>query len=149
MANRKPLTLSLAGKKDFVVLNRILFMLVLLSATLSPQPIALTILAVLFIGAGCVSSILCFSNVNSVELSLVVFADGQVKLNSSCGNVVEGFLDGQQWCTRRITVLRITTGSKTQNLVVLPGQQSPDEYRRLNVWLRQGAALLLKSEGRV
>ena len=61
----------------------------------------------------------------------------------------EGFLDGQQWCTRRIAVLKVATGSKTQNLVVLSGQQATDEYRRLKVWLRQGAALLLKSEERV
>jgi len=149
MVNNRSLTLSIAGKKDFAILNRILFLLVVLAAALSPQPVILTILAVLLIGAGWTSGILYFSKVNDLELILVIFADGRIRLSSSCGNIVEGFLDGQQWCTRRIAVLRVTTGSKTQNLIVLSGQQAPDEYRRLNVWLRQGAALLLKSEGRV
>jgi len=149
MVNNRSLTLSIAGKKDFTVLNRILFLLVVLAAALSPQPVILTILAVLLIGAGWTSGILYFSKVTDLELILVIFADGRIRLSSSCGNIVEGFLDGQQWCTRRIAVLRVTTGSKTQNLIVLSGQQAPDEYRRLNVWLRQGAALLLKSEGRV
>ena len=95
------------------------------------------------------SRILCFSKVNEVELILVIFADGRIRLSSNCGKIEAGFLDGQQWCTGRIAVLRVTTGSKTQNLIVLSGQQATDEYRRLNVWLREGAALLLKSEGRV
>ncbi len=149
MVNKSTLTLRIAGQKDFAVLNRILFLLVILSALLSPQPILLTIFVVLMTGAGWASGILCFSKVNIVELTLVIFADGRIRLSSGCGNIVEGFLDGQQWCTRRIAVLKVATGSKTQNLIVFSGQQSPDVFRRLNVWLRQGATLLLKSEGRV
>lgn len=149
MADTKSLTLRIAGKKDFAVLNRALFLLVILSAVLSPQPFLLTIFVVLTTGAGWASGILCFSKVNSAELILVIFADGRISLGSSCGTIVEGFLAGQQWCTRPIAVLKVATGSKTQNLIVLSGQQSADEFRRLNVWLRQGAALLLKSEGRV
>ena len=149
MAKKESLTLRIAAKKDFAVLNRMLFLLAVVSAALSPQPVLLVIFTVLVIGAGCVSRTLCFSKVNGVELTLVIFSDGRIDLGSSCGNIDEGFLDGQQWCTHRIALLRITTESKTQNLIVLSGQQTPDEYRRLKVWLRQGAALLLKSEGRV
>lgn len=149
MADTNTLTLRIAGKKDFAVLNRILFLLVILSTTLSPQPVLLTIFAILLIGAGWISRILCFSKVIDAELTLIIFSDGRVSLNSGCGDMDEGFLDGQQWCTRRIAVLKVATGSKTQNLIVLSGQQATDEYRRLKVWLRQGAALLLKSEERV
>ena len=149
MVEKESLTLKIAGRKDFAGLNRILFLLVAISAALSPLPVYLTIFTVLLVGAGWIARTLCFSKVNDVELTLVIFAGGQVRLSSNCGDIVEGFLDGQQWCTHRIAVLRITTESKTQNLIVLSGQQTPDEYRRLKVWLRQGAALLLKSEGRV
>ena len=149
MAEKESLTLKIAGKSDFAVLNRILFLLAVIAAALSPQPVLLTIFVLLLTGAGWVSRILCFSKVNDVELTLVIFAGGRIKLSSNCGDIDVGFLDGQQWCTRRIAVLRIATESKTQNLIVLSGQQTPDEYRRLKVWLRQGAALLLKSEGRV
>jgi len=149
MADRRSLTLKIAAKKDFVILNRVLLLLVVLSVLLSPQPLMLTIFVGLLLGAGCISRTLCFSKVNDVELILVIFSDGRISLGSDCGDIEEGFLDGQQWCTRRIAVLRVATESKTQNLVVLSGQQAPDEYRRLNVWLREGAALLLKSEGRV
>jgi len=148
MVEKESLTLKIAGRKDFAVLNRILFLLLVISAALSPQPVFLTIFIVLLIGAGWGTRILYFSKVNDVELTLVIFADGRICFSSSCGDMVKGFLGGQQWCTRRIAVLRIATGSKTQNLIVLSGQQAPDEYRRLKVWLRQGAALLLKSEGR-
>jgi len=149
MAEKESLRLKIAGKKDFSVLNRTLFLLAVISATLSPQPLLLTIFVLLVTGAGWAAGTLCFSKVNDVELTLVIFAGGQVRLSSNCGDIVEGFLDGQQWCTHRIAVLRIATESKTQNLIVLSGQQTPDEYRCLKVWLRQGAALLLKSEGRV
>ena len=149
MADKRSLTLNIAGKKDFVILKHALFLLVILSVLLSPQPFMLAIFSVLLVGAGWVSRILYFSKVNVIELTLVIFTDGQISLSSNCGDMEEGFLDGQQWCTRRIAVLRVATASKTHNLIVLPGQQAPDEYRRLNVWLRHGAALLLKSEGRV
>ena len=149
MENKRSLTFRVAGKKDFVILNRVLFAMVMLSAALSPQPLLLTLLTILLIGTACVLRILCFSKVNDVELTLIIFADGRVRLSSNCGNIVEGFLDGQQWCTRRMSVLRVATDCKTQNLIILSRQQAPDEYRRLNMWLRHGAALLLKSEGRV
>ena len=149
MAEKESLTLKIAERKDFAGLNRILFLLVVTSAALSPLPVYLTVFTVLLVGAGWIAHILCFSKVNGIKLTLVIFADGQICLCSGCGDVVKGFLDGQQWCTHRIAVLTIATGSKTQNLIVLSGQQAPDEYRRLKVWLRQGAALLLKSEGRV
>ena len=104
----------------------------------------LTISIVFLVGCGWVFRTLCFPNLNSVESTLVIFSDSRTRLSPDYGNTVEGFLDGQQWCTRRLAVLRIATTSKTQNLIILSGQQAPDEYRRLNVWLRQGAALLFE-----
>ena len=83
MVNKSTLTLRIAGKKDFAVLNRILFLLVMLSTLLSPQPILLTVFVVLVTGAGRASGILCFSKVNVVKLTLVIFPDGRVILKNS------------------------------------------------------------------
>jgi len=85
MAKKESLTLRIAAKKDFAVLNRMLFLLAVVSAALSPQPVLLVIFTVLVIGAGCVSRTLCFSKVNGVELTLVIFSDGRIDLGSSCG----------------------------------------------------------------
>ena len=138
MQDNRPLSLRIARKEDFAILSRALFSLVLLSAVLSPQPVALTLIALFLIGARWASHILCFSNVNNIELTLNICADGRVSLNTACENTVEGCLDGQQWYTQRLAVLKIATGGEAQNLLVLSGQQATDEYRRLIVWLRQG-----------
>jgi len=137
MQDNRPLSLRIAGKKDFAIPIRALFSLVLLSAVLSPQPVALTLLVLLLIGARRISHILCFSKVYDIELTLSICADGRVRLYTACENVVEGCLDGQQWCTQRLAVLKIATGGETRNLLVLPRQQATDEYRRLSMWLRQ------------
>lgn len=153
MLHNRYLTLRIATKKDFSILIRVLFLLILLSAVLSPQPVALTLIAALLIGTGWISRTLGFSKVDDMETTLSIFADGRVSLSPACGNVVEGCLDGQQWCTQRLSVLRISTGDGVRNLIVLSRQQATDEYRRLNVWLRRNifsnTDLLLKSEGRV
>ncbi len=127
---------------------RMLFLLALLAALLGPQPVFSIIVVILVAGAGWIIHILCISNVTEVELTLVLFADGRVSLGTSHENAVEGFLAGQQWCTQRMAVLRIVIAGKVRNLLVLSRQQGAEEYRRLNVWLRQGV-LQLKSEGRV
>jgi hypothetical protein len=134
MPHNNPLTFRLAGRREFTFLARILFVLSLVAAALSPHPVFLTILA---FGAGWLAHILEFSNLNKVELISVIFPDGQVRIRSNCGNMVAGFLSGQQWCSRHVAVLRYIRGDKYKYLVLLSAQQNADEYRRLNVWLRQ------------
>jgi len=130
------------------MLVRLLWLLVLLAALLSPRPVLMVVLALLVIGAGWIIRTLCISNVTEVELTLVLFSDGRVSLGNACESAVGGFLTGQQWCTRWATVLQVATPGGVQNLLVVARQQGAEEYRRLNVWLRQGV-LQLNSEGRV
>jgi len=149
MADKRSLTLQIAHGKDFAILNRILLLLVLLAAALSPQPLALTLLVFLIAGMGFAVRTLWLPNVYHVRLMRIMFADGQIKLLTKSGGTVTGYLDGQQWYTQHVAVLKVATGDKTRSLIILSGQQHADDFRRLKVWLRQGAALLLKSEGRV
>jgi len=137
MPHNKPLTLKAANRKDFIPLVSILFVLVLVSAILSPQPLLLVLLALSVFGAGWFASTLWVSNINDVELISVIFPDGQIRLKSDFEPDCEGFLSGQQWCTQHVAVLRYITGDKRQYLVLLSAQQNADDYRRLIVWLRQ------------
>ena len=138
MPHNMPLTLKLARRQDFDILFLALFMLVVSSAMLSPQPVLLTMLAFLLFGAGLFVYTLVISNVNDVKLMAVIFPDGQLRLESGRKLEIEGVLTGQQWCSRFVTVLRYVSGGKRQNLVVLSAQQNADDYRRLKVWLRLG-----------
>jgi len=136
MPHNIPLTLKLASRRDFDILFLALFVLVVASAMLSPQPVLLTILAFLLFGAGLFVYTLVISNVNDVELIAVIFADGHLRLESGQKPEVEGVLNGQQWCSHYVTVLRYVSGGKRHSLVVLSAQQNADEYRRLKMWLR-------------
>jgi len=148
MPHNRSLTLAVASKQNTAMPVRMLFLLALLSALLGPQPVISTAVVIVVAGVGWIIRILCISNVTEVELYLVLFADGRVSLGSNGEDAVEGFLAGQQWCTQRVAVLRVAIAGKVQNLLVLSRQQGAEEYRRLNVWLRQGV-LQLNSEGRV
>jgi len=136
MPYNRPITLKVAHRKDFVIPIGVLFLLIVVSAILSPQPVLLSIL-VLLIGAGWFVYILYFAKVNDVKLILVIFPDGRVRLESDQGFEIVGNLSGQQWCTHHVAVLRYTIYGKHQHLVVLSAQQNTDEFRRLKVWLRQ------------
>lgn len=139
MPYNAPLMLRVANKKDFVVPIRILFLLGLFSAVLSPQPVLLTLLAILFFGAGWAVHTLGLYKVNTVELTVVIFPDGGLSLKSGREDSIASFLDGQQWCTHRFAVLRIAKQGTARKLVILSSQQqSVDDFRRLNMWLRQG-----------
>ena len=147
MTDRTQLTLRVAEKKDFAVLNRLLLLLALLAASLSPHPFVLTLLVVMFIGAGRLLQTLSYPNVADVKLMQINIANERIRLHSKRGDNGAAYLHEQYWCTRWFTVLRVTIAGDTQNHIILSGQQSPEEFRRLNVWLRQGADLFLKSEG--
>jgi hypothetical protein len=137
MPHNRPLTLKVANRKDFIVPIGILFVLTVISALLSPEPFLLTILVLLLFGAGWFIYILDFHKVNDVKLILVIFPDGRVRFESGQETEIIGFLNGQQWYTRGVAILRITTQGKQQYLAVLSAQQKADEFRRLKVWLRQ------------
>ena len=137
MPYNQPLTLKVAHRKDFIIPIVFLFVLIVISAVLSPQPVLLTMLVFILFGAGWLLYILDFHKVNDVKLISVMLPDGKVRLESDQETEIVGFLSGQQWCTHRIAVLRFTARGKHKYLVVLSAHQKTDEFRRLEVWLRQ------------
>ena len=115
----------------------ILFVLAIVSALLSPQPVLLTTFVLLLSGVGCLAYILDFTKLNDVKLISIIFPDGRVRLESGQAPESMGFLSGQQWCAHHFAVLRYSVRGKQQYLLVLSAQQNADEFRRLKVWLRQ------------
>lgn len=137
MPHNRALRLKVANRKDFAVLLPVFFILVLIAAALSPQPVLLTLFVLILFGAGLLLHILGFCKVNEVELILLIFPDGRLRIESVHEPDIEGVLQGQQWFTRHLTILRYVTGGKHQTLILLSARQNADDYRRLSVWLRQ------------
>ncbi len=138
MLHNKPLKLKVSNDRDLLVPVCVLHLLVVFAALLSPHPVVLTVLAVLIFGAGWVADTLKKSKPNNIELISVIFPDGRVRLESAQADTIEGVLEGQQWCTRWLAVLRVNIDDTTRKLVIQPSQQrQADDFRRLNMWLRQ------------
>ena len=138
MTYNRPIELTVADRRNFAVPVGFLLLLAVLAALLSPQPVLLTALMALILLAGWRRLTLEFSKVNEVKLILVIFADGRVRLESGHKAIIEGVLDGQQWCTHQLAVLRITDRDSTRRLAILSStQKGSDDFRRLNMWLRQ------------
>jgi len=138
MSVDRPLRLTVASRMDFFFPVCLLYLLVVIAALLSPQPVVLTVLAVAVFTAGRLASILGFYKTNNEKLTSVIFADGRVRLESGRGCLDAGILDGQQWCTRHLAVLRIANGNTRGNLLIMSFQQrDASDFRRLSVWLRQ------------
>ena len=139
MLINQPIKLKVSDKRDFISVFLLLNCLLIGAALFSPYPVLLTWLVMVLSGAGWLAYTLKFSKINNVELILVIFADGRVRLESNRGESFEGFLDGQQWCNHSLAVLRIFNGETTRSLVICSAkQQGADNFRRLNMWLRQG-----------
>ena len=137
MPHNRSLTLKVATQTDFAIPVLILFLLAVISAALSPQPLYLTLFVLFIFGVWWITHILRFPKVNKLELNAVFFSDGRVSLESGRKFTSVGMLDGQQWCSHHVTVLRYLSGGQLQFLVLLSAQQNSDDYRRLKVWLRQ------------
>lgn len=138
MIHKTPIRLKVSTRKDFVLPLRMLNGLVVIAALISPHPFLLAVFAIMLFAAGWAAPILGFPKTNSAELISIIFPDGRLRLESDRETIFEGFLNGQQWCSRRLAVLRITNGDKTRKLVIrTTQQQGPDDFRRLTVWLRQ------------
>jgi hypothetical protein len=145
MLHNRPIRLKVSNRGDLALPVYSLNLLLVPAALLSPHPILLTLAVILFIGAGWIARTLKNAKTNSEELTSVIFPDGQVRLESTREVRIAGFLGGQQWCTRWFAVLRVSHGSAFRNVIVLRSQQlEADDFRRLNMWLRQD---LFKSAG--
>jgi hypothetical protein len=138
MPRNQPIRLKVSNKEDLLLPVHLLNFLLVLAALLSPHPVFLTSGAILIIGAGWIIRTLKFPKTNRIELTSVIFPDGKVRLESNGEEMVTGFLDGQQWCTHWFAVLRVSNGNTIRKMIIRPSQQQgADDFRRLNMWLRQ------------
>ena len=138
MLLNRPVILRVSNTNDFVLPFGLLNLLLVIAALISPYPVVLTLAVIVFASIGWRGSILEFSKSNNVKLSLVVFPDGRVRLESGRADTIEGFLDAQQWSTTWFAVLRVVDGDRIRKLLIRSDhQQSKDDFRRLNMWLRQ------------
>jgi len=139
MLLNRPVILRISNTKDFLLPVSLLNLLLVIAALTSPYPVVLTLAVIVFAGIGWRASILELSKSNKVKLTLVIFPDGRVRLESDQADTIEGFLEGQQWSTSWLAVLRIVDGDSIRKLLIRSDhQQSKDDFRRLNMWLRQG-----------
>ena len=137
MPHNRSLTIRVANKSDFAVVVRVLGLLALLAALLSPRPVLMSIMIILLFGAGWGANILGFFKINRKKWTLLVFSDGQLRLESNGKDSVGGFFEGQQWCAHWFAILRTRVGGTTRKLLILSTQQTDGDFRRLNMWLRQ------------
>ena len=78
------------------------------------------------------------SQVSGRQLTLIIFADGTLRLESGTEGRIAGYLDSNHWCTRHMAVIRVVSGGRHYHLLALSAQQEePDNFRRLNLRLRQ------------
>jgi len=135
---KAPIRLNVSSRLDFCLPTCAVCLLVLIAALFSPLPGSFIAAVASVFVVGWFVLILDFSKSNNnVELTSVIFPDGRVQLESGGKRLIAGILDGQQWCTRHLAVLRVNDGDRRRNLVILSGQQQDaDEFRRLSVWLR-------------
>ena len=132
------LNLKVANKTDFLIPLRIVFLMVLLAAILSAEPVLMLIAALGVLGVR--SILLAVRNDNKPVAGLIVFPDGRVKLKFAAKDkpIVDGFMGSRQWCTQKLAVLRVVTDKQIHNLVIFDAQQTGgDDFRRINMWLRQ------------
>jgi len=137
MTHSRSLTLSVLRNSDITVATGVLCGLALFAAILGPRPLLMSIAIILICTTGWGAYILGFSKIRSEYSAVIIFPDGQIRLESGDKDATGGLLDGQQWSTRYFAVLRVKLAGETRYLPVLSRQQRSDEYRRLMMWLRQ------------
>ena len=138
MPYKQSIELKVMTNSDFASPARLLMLLVLLSALLSPYPFLLVFAGLIVPLVMWKLNILGFSKVNDTELTLIIFPDGLLRLESTDGERLDGFLDSQQWATQSIAILRFEHVTGNRLLVVFSRQQQKaEDFRRLTVMLRQ------------
>lgn len=140
MLHNKPIKLKISSKRNFAPFMYLLYCLAAISALLNNHAIVLTISLVLLCTVMCIHLILEFTKSSNTELTSVIFADGRVRLESDEEDTIEGFLDGQQWCSHWLAVLQFSNGETTRKLVVRSAlQHEADDFRRLSMLLRHSS----------
>lgn len=138
MAHKSPIVLTVFNDRNFKVVAWLFAIMSLIFVTLGDKPGLLFTALTLLLFAGWRSGLLRLSKVSGGELIFVIFPDGRVRLESNRGDSVEGRLDGTQWSTQSLAILRIVIGGRARSLVFLSTQQGiAGQFRRLNRMLRQ------------
>ena len=137
MTQSRSLTLAVAHPSDHTIAAGVLCGLALVAAILSPRPFLSAILVIFICAAGWAAYILGFSKLRPENLTVVIFPDGQIRLESDHKDATGGLLHGQQWSTRFFAVLHVKTADGNRYLPVLSSRQQADDFRRLLMWLRQ------------
>jgi hypothetical protein len=138
MSHNHLIKLNILNPISSIFITKTLMFLAALSAWVNSQLILAVVLFVLALSFDRIAVILNLVKVNKIKLTLVIFANGQVRLESSDQDTIEGFLGAQQWCAGHVGILQLIIGNKTRRLVALSTQQNkPDDFRRLKMWLRQ------------
>jgi hypothetical protein len=145
MPHNRAMTLRVAGRNECVLPALFVSVLILSSAIFSSQPMTMTIVMVLLLGAAWWLFTQKLSQTTYVDLTSIISPNGFVKIESDGYTKFEGVLRGQQWCNSQFAVLKFVAAGTNHRFVLLSAQQNAADYRRLLVWLRQD--LLLKSEG--
>lgn len=131
------LTLHIANNSESAIAVCLLGLLGMIASLLSAQPVFMSIFVIFLFGAGWCVWVSGLLKNRTRKLTLQVFPDGQLRLESSLKDRVRGKLEGQQWCTHWFAVLRIRVEGTTHRILVLSTQQKHGDFRRLNMWLRQ------------
>lgn len=146
MTHKYPIKLNILDSELASVVFPVCIFLLAIPALMNSQVVLAIALLVLALNFKWIESILRFSKVSSVshvnrdKLTLIIFPDGRVRLESMLEDTIEGRLETRQWCTRHAAVIRIISGRETYRLVALSIQQEkPENFRRLNMWLRQNS----------
>jgi hypothetical protein len=138
MLPNRQVNLNILPPGSCVLVIKILLILAAVSSMLSSYPGLALLLVMMVFGFDFMTSTLGLFKTTKNKLTLVIFADGQVRLKSDSKIKIEGFLGSQHWCTRHAVVLTVLIGGKAQKLVVLSAlQKNKNDYRRLMMWLRQ------------
>ena len=144
MSHKHQIKLSIFNQKRALIVFPACLFVIAIQAMLMNQLILALVLLLMALKFEWIKSILRFSklspikHVNGDELILIIFSDGRVRLISKVAETIEGFLGNRHWCTRHAAVIEIVSDRKTHRLVALSGEQEePEDFRRLNMWLRQ------------
>jgi hypothetical protein len=138
MPSNSPIILDILPSGVWAFVISVFLFLTAMSLVQASHPGLALALFLIALGFVRISSILGLFEIKKGKLTLVIFADGQLRLSFANKIKIEGFLGPQQWCTSHAAVLKVFIGGKARNLVVFSAlQKNKNDYRRLMMWLRQ------------
>lgn len=136
MPNEHALTLTVANRRDFYFLMRVVLGLVLLAVLNSPIPFLQLSITFVFLAAAWQFPVILFAKMPLERVAISLAGNGELSIESNQGGPAEGVLSGTQWCNRYLAVLRFRSNNTVHHFVFFAACQRPDTFRQLCVWLR-------------